>query len=414
MSDSDTLGFFVSRQPIVAGERRLVGWELAFGSASGELLSGSKQHADEHVAAVLAFAKTAKWDSLLCGGRALLPADRRLIFSDALEHMPHNRCLLGISPLDEIDASLSNRLYDLHSRRGIRLLFFGYSRRDPREQLLELADIVEIDAFGDEDSRALLVRRARRRNLRVLAASVENDADFIRIRAFGFELFSGQSYAEASDDKETQATAEGKVLLQILVEARGELEIDRVARSVKAAPALEEGLLRLVNSLELARAQKIENVGQALMMIGAKGLGRWLNLLLFQVGSKNGTRGALFRVAASRARLMELLVGSSGTAGDPAVKARGESAFLVGILSFVHVLFGVSRQAAISGLDLPDEMMRALLTREGGLGRLLRLAECLDTGEFVEAAEISSELSLSPQTIWHQQGESYDWVMRMI
>jgi len=45
--------------------------------------------------------------------------------------------LLGLSETETIDANLSNRLYDLHSRRGTRLLFLGYSRRDPREQLLE-------------------------------------------------------------------------------------------------------------------------------------------------------------------------------------------------------------------------------------------------------------------------------------
>lgn len=50
------------------------------------------------------FAKTASWDSLLSGGRALLPVDRRIVFSGVLEHMPRNRILLGLAPCDEIDA----------------------------------------------------------------------------------------------------------------------------------------------------------------------------------------------------------------------------------------------------------------------------------------------------------------------
>ena len=414
-ANESAAGFFFSRQPIVAGERRLIGWELAFGAPDGRTLSAGDEKSDEYLQAAIAFAKSAQWDSLLCGGRALLPVDRGMIFNDVMEELPRNRFLLGLSPCDEIDANLSNRLHDLHSRRGTRLLFFGYSRRDRREQLLDLCDAVEIDAFSlDEDARALLIRRAQRRNLQVLATSVDGDADFVRIRDSGFELFSGRSYSEHSDDADTQATEDGKVLLQLLVEARGELEIEPVTKQIESTPALQEGLLRLVNSLELARAQRIENVGQALIMIGAKGLSRWLNLLLFQIGSKHGTRGPLFRVAASRARLMELMVGAGVEEATPEIKARGEMAFLVGIMSLVHVLLGVDRSSAISDLVLPDEMSLALSSHQGELGRMLRLCECLDSGEFVEAAEIAQELGVEPHTLWAHQCSAFDWVAQMI
>jgi EAL and modified HD-GYP domain-containing signal transduction protein len=317
----------------------------------------------------------------LGGGRALLQVDRRLIFSDAIEHMPRNRMLLGLSQTETIDANLSNRLYDLHSRRGSRLLFIDYCRRDPREQLLELADAVQIDAFNlDAETRGLLIRRAQRRKLQILANSIQHDSDFVRIRDSGFDLLQGNAYSESSDNEETQANQEGKLLLQLLIAARGEFEI--------------------------------ESVGQALIMIGAKGLSRWLNLLLFQVGSRNGSRGPLFRVAASRARLMELISLGSGEA-DAAAKDRGEAAFLVGILSLVHVLLGVDRSNAIAGLTLPAEMTQALTGFEGELGRMLRLAVCLDRGEFAEVTEVAAELSLDAKVLWGYQREAYDWVMRM-
>ncbi|MCP4906091.1 MAG: HDOD domain-containing protein [bacterium] len=283
--------------------------------------------------------------------------------------------------------------------------------------MLELADAVHIDILEmEERRRALLVRRAQRRNLQVLASSVEYDADFVRIRDSGFELFTGGSYSDGSDNEETKATAGGRVLLQLLVEAQGELEIEPVTRQIEAVPALEEGLLRLVNSLELARAQKIENIGQALILIGAKGLSGWLDLLLFQIGSAHGTRGPLFRVAAPGARLMEVIVSSSAGAesADPLVTAKGETAFLVGILSLVHALLRIDRKKASSGLVMPDEMGRALLKYEGELGRLLRLSECLDSGEFAEVARIAQALSLTPGEIWAHQTDVFDRVMQMI
>ena len=80
---------------------------------------------------------------------------------------------------------------------------------------------------------------------------MDGDADFVRTRDSGFDLLTGRSYSSHSDDEETQATADGKVRLQPLVEARGELEIEPVTQQIEANPALQEGLLRLVNSLEL-------------------------------------------------------------------------------------------------------------------------------------------------------------------
>ncbi len=111
---------------------------------------------------------------------------------------------------------------------------------------------------------------------------------------------------------------------------------------------------------------------------------------------------------------MEVIVSASGEQGDPKTTQKGETAFLVGILSLVHVLLGINRKQAISGLILPDEMGRALLKYEGDIGRFLRLAECIDTGEFAELAEITEELSLTPSDVWTHQRDAYDWVMRRV
>ena len=156
--------------------------------------------------------------------------------------------------------------------------------------------------------------------------------------------FAGGSSFEHSADGETAVNADGKALLRLLVDASADLELQTVSCRIKANPVLAAGLLRLVNALEVARAAKIESVDQALIMIGTKGLSRWLNLLLFQMGIKSGIGGPLFRVAASRAALMERLAGSRPIGSDAEDKTRSQSAFLVGILSLVHVLHGVDRR----------------------------------------------------------------------
>ena len=84
-STSEKRGFLMSRQPIVAGERRLIGWKLLIANSDGLRLDPTAEQSEDYLAAALEFANSASWDSLLGGGRALLPVDRRLIFSDAIE-----------------------------------------------------------------------------------------------------------------------------------------------------------------------------------------------------------------------------------------------------------------------------------------------------------------------------------------
>ncbi len=411
MADSER--FFLSRQPIVAADRRFLGWQLELAAGDGERFGDGAASSGAHLEAWKRIAGTAPWDALLCGGRALLRVDRRQIFSELFEKLPRNRLLLGLDPGIDVDANLATRLHTLHRQRGMRLLFGDYDRRDAREELLELADAVEIDcARHDAAAQELLIRRAHRRKLQVLASRVDTPADFASRAGAGFDLFLGLHYAESAGNPGSAASQEGRVLLELLLEARAGLEIDAVTSRLTARPGLEEGLLRLVNGLELARAQKIESVEQALIMIGVDGLSRWLNLLLFKVGGVDADRSPLFRVAASRARLMEL-VASGGATEDPALKERGETAFLVGMLSLVHVLLGVTRSEAVAGLPLPESIRAAFDGGGDELGLLLRLTESLDSGAFAEVAAVASELGLDTQRVWEHQREAWEWVARI-
>lgn len=86
---------------------------------------------------------------------------------------------------------------------------------------------------------------------------------------------------------------------------------------------------------------------------------------------------------------MELLVGAGVDEATQEIKSRGEAAFLIGTMLLVHVLLGVDRMQAIGGLTLPDDMEQALNGYQVEMGRMLRLAECLGSGEFPEVAEIA-------------------------
>ena len=58
--ETENEGFVLSRQPIVAGENRLVGWELAFDSAEGQVVAESEDRSEAYFAATMGLAKAAR------------------------------------------------------------------------------------------------------------------------------------------------------------------------------------------------------------------------------------------------------------------------------------------------------------------------------------------------------------------
>ena len=83
-------------------------------------------------------------------------------------------------------------------------------------------------------------------------------------------------------------------------------------------------------------------------------------------------------------------------------------------MSLVRALLGVERKKSVSGLVLPDDMSRTPMSYGGEMGSMLRLCECLDGGEFAEAAEATKEIGVDPATVWGHQCAAFDRVMRMI
>jgi c-di-GMP-related signal transduction protein len=107
-----------------------------------------------------------------------------------------------------------------------------------------------------------------------------------------------------------------------------------------------------------------------------------VQLLLYTDGAPAGAANPLLQLAATRGRLME----SVADALWPGTGERADLAFMVGILSLMPAVFGVSFEDILPSLPLPDEARGALLAREGLLGDLLVRIQALEVDPMDESA----------------------------
>ena len=183
-------------------------------------------------------------------------------------------------------------------------------------------------------------------------------------------------------------------------------ETAELEQALKSEPGLTLNLLRLTNSVGCGCRENISSLNHAIVVLGRRQLQRWMQLLLFASGGRNGTRNPLLMLAATRGRLMELLA----TELQPKDSAFSDKAFMVGIMSLMPALIGLPIQHIIAPLSLSSDVNAALSNGEGTLGNLLKLAEASENGDLHQLTAAFSALgSLGPKALNRTQTQALQW-----
>jgi len=203
-----------------------------------------------------------------------------------------------------------------------------------------------------------------------LALGVDNADALARCREARFEWFAG-SYPlhSATTTGGGKAGAPSSVLLlKLLALVAKDAETRDIEIVLRQDPNLSYLLLRLVNSVSFSLTQKISSFGQALQLLGRRQLQRWLQLLLYANPAAGGASPLLPRAALRAARMEALLrqAGNADSGGDIA-----ERAFMAGMFSLLDALLGKPLREVVAPLNLSDDLVAALIERQGKLGQLL-------------------------------------------
>lgn len=195
-------------------------------------------------------------------------------------------------------------------------------------------------------------------------------------------------------------------LVQLVSEDADTHEIEAVLRR---DPALSYHLLRLVNSLGMGLSKKISSFSQAILILGRAQLRRWLNLMLFSSRQGDERSAMLLARVAVRARMMELLAKASGMD-----KSGQELAFMAGMFSLLGILFGLPLEEVLRPLNISDALQAALLAREGELGRLLTLVECVEECRQDELAAQLGSFQVQQAEFNLLAIQAYNWMLDVV
>lgn len=400
---------FLGKQPILDRHQNLIAYELLFRTtADNKAKISDSSHASHASANVVINAYGYLGIQQILGNlRGFININYELLLNDAVLFLPSKHVVLELLETIPGTPEVVRRCAELR-QMGYQLALDDVTRIDDRvKRLLPTVNVVKVDvpALTDNEISALI------QELKVwpvipLAEKVDSPERAGVCMDLGFEMFQGYFFARPIIVSGRKVKSSKLFLLQLLSLVTRDADIEEVERLFKPKPGLSYNLLRMVNSAATTLPQKIGSIRQALMAIGYRPLRRWIQLLLYAADPAEVGANALLQTAAIRGRLMELIA----VIDRPHDKNYQDRAFMTGIMSLLDTLFGMEIRQIVDKLEVPDEIIRALLHREGRLGCKLRLVEAREKGDVEQVGKAMVELEFLDQTaLAKAELDALDW-----
>ena len=376
----DAPPILVARQPIVDADLGLHGYELLFRGPRGSV------------------AEPERWTaSLIVDGLAEIGL--KGLVGDALAYINVSRAfLLDVDPLPlsatgvvleltedshHTDQRLLERLDQLR-QRGYRIALDDFAYDATLDPLIRRADVVKLDVMADGLERtAEVVTALRPYGADLLAEKVETRTEFEVCRDLGCTTFQGYFFARPTEVAGVGVPADKLVGLNTLAEiCHPEISFEDLERILSNDVGLSYKLLRYVNSGFFSSSRRVETVREALVRLGVVNVRQWAVVML--MAGATSSPPALISLALLRARLCQRLAADRGGIA-------ADAAFMAGLFSVLDALLNVRMDEALSRLPLSEELMGALISHEGPIGRLLEDVIAIESGSLDVLAGIGAE-----------------------
>jgi c-di-GMP-related signal transduction protein len=373
---------YLGRQPILDRSGTLTAFELLFRSG-GANLAQITDDADATAHVIARLVGDMGLRTALGDHTGYVNVDRTVLMSEMVRLLPFppERLVLEILETVTFDEALFRRCNDLR-RAGFRLALDDVSQVSPRLlQFLPCVDIDKIDFIEcPREHLAELIGVVRQQGKVSIAEKVETREDHSTAMRAGFDLFQGYYFAKPQVLTSRRITPSRDALLRLMVLLGNDPGIDELEAELKQIPNVVIQLLRLLHSGAFGHARAVSSMREAIMVVGTRQITRWTQLLLFADGHPDALRfNPLAQLCGTRARFMELAAGWL----RPDDNRFASTAFMTGVFSLVHVLFGGAIEDIVSTLPIHADIRRSLLERQGELALLLNAAEATESGELM-------------------------------
>jgi c-di-GMP phosphodiesterase len=406
---SSSLKVLISREPILDRQQKLVGHEIIFRSGNTD---PARQSAE--TSSLLERATEAGIENLVGNDMGCLTATEAFLFSESVLFLPQKNFIIILPHSLAVSDPLLVRIAELR-RQGFKFALDQTQFLTPEKAaFLPLVDIIRIILppppqvliFGMEQ-----LRMYKTSQKKLFAQNVREMAQFEHCVQLGFEYFSGNFYTKPVFLKDRKFTASELTIVKALELINADASDQEIELTIKRDAVIGLKVLKHVNSAAAGARQRIGSLKQAIQMVGHAQLKHWLQIMLYEKADSQPCGAALFTLATTRAKLLELLAKKQ----LPNNKAASDIGFIVGLMSLMDTLFSMPMEEVLKKIHVYNEVSLALLERKSVYGKLLRLIENLEqlSQSPPELLPLLAELDLAPEDLYDLQQQAFVWVNQL-
>lgn len=389
--------FYIARQPIVDRRNRLFGYEILF--------RGEKP--DEEVDKGTVMTATAVNNLINVIGvenviglhRGIIKITPLFLKRKLIEALPKERLIFALFEEDMRDPQL---IEILEKYREQGYTFAINDLHDPETvklpHILDLISYIKIDHEAlDEATIKAIIDAAKEHGIKTICSKIETREAHESMLEMGCDYFQGYFFKQPEVIEEYPIHAETGAILLLWNLIRNDASTDELVEAFEREHTITLQLLRFINSPFFSLRQTVTSIRHLITLLGRNQLSQWLLVMLFakETQRDNGNHPLVLMVI----NRTELMVGLLKLIKPNATKSMQETAYLVGMLSLIHLIFHRPPREILHHLHVSEEIENALFEADGLYGQLLNMVRIIENNDVKKLNQIVKKYHLSPDAI---------------
>jgi EAL and modified HD-GYP domain-containing signal transduction protein len=352
----------LARQPIFKKDKSLYGFELLY-----------RNDAVNQATISNAFSATSELLENLCSNALqenlnlnlplFINIDEEFITSSSFFPGPSVNLILEILETVQPTPKVLEGIKTLRAK-GFHFALDDYTFCPSREAFLPLMSIIKVDLLElPLDEIALKMQRFKGTRKILLAEKVEDRDTYERCLAMGFNLFQGYFLERPTIIKGNKVLANKQVLIKLIAQlCREDISIDEVSEIISCDPRFIFKILKIVNCPLYPFIREVENIRQAVIMLGLESIKKWA--LVMVIMSDSNAPKELFRVLLTRAKTCELFAQSY-------YNVQSSDYFTLGLFSGMDAVLETKLEDVLNEINLAAPLKQELLHGSENYHRVL-------------------------------------------
>lgn len=362
---------YIGRQPVVTERGALAYYDLF----------SSVQNVNAQATATLINNLQSSFgiDRILGRRIGLIRVDHRFVFHGLLSLLPKERviyALLEESIVDEVLCAQLEQLKNQGYRFALNDFAFTAENVEKFAPILPYLECIKIDISRSKEIKRNEVEELKRQGLTVIGSKIESHDMHAECVSKGFTYFQGYFISKPKTLENPSFSLDHGAVMQLWNMLQSDAEIDDLVRAFELNHMISLKLIRFINSAVFSLKTPVSSVRHVLTLMGREPLAQWIMMLLFsETQGSDENSIPLMLMVVNRTELMTQLL---ELIRPKATKGEKATAYFVGMLSLIHLLFHIPHREILRRLNVAPEIERALFEGDGFYGELLTMVRSIE------------------------------------